>query len=152
MSNLLKTQKTHFTRNEDIKKEWILIDADAKILGRLASQLAYRLRGKHRIDYSSHQDIGDRIVVVNAAKVKVSGNKHEQKIYYRHTGYTGNLRKILFKDMLKKSPEKIVKLAVKRMLPSGPLGRRLLDNLYIYEGLEHPHKSQNPKQWDPVFK
>lgn len=152
MSNLLQAQKTHFTRNEDNKQEWILIDAAMQNLGRLASRIAYRLRGKHRTDYSGHQAMGDHIIVINAGKIHVSGNKQAQKIYYRHTGYTGNLRKIPFNEMLRKHPENILKLAVKRMLPSGPLGRKLLTNLHIYAKEEHLHSAQRPQQWEPVFK
>ena len=152
MSNLLKVQRTHFTRNEDIKQEWILIDAAKQGLGRLASRIAYRLRGKHRTDYASHQKIGDQIVVINASQVDISGNKREQKIYYRHTGYTGNLRKIRFSEMLAKNPENILKLAVKRMLPSGPLGRDMLANLHIYPESQHLHNAQKPQKWEPVFK
>ena len=152
MGNLLKVQRTHFTRNEDIKQDWILIDAAGQNLGRLASRIAYRLRGKHRTDYASHQNIGDQIVVINARQVHVSGNKGEQKIYYRHTGYTGNLRKIRFGEMLAKHPENILKLAVKRMLPAGPLGRNLLSNLHIYAEDQHLHNAQKPQKWEPVFK
>ena len=152
MSNLLKSQRTHITRNEDIQQDWIWIDAEGQNLGRLASRIAYRLRGKHRTDYSPHQEIGDRIVVTNAEKIAVSGNKREQKIYYRHTGYTGNLRKIRFDEMLAKAPERILKLAVKRMLPSGHLGRSLLRNLHVYAGPQNSHRAQKPQKWEPVFR
>lgn len=152
MSNLLKVQRTHFTRNEDIKQEWILIDAAGQNLGRLASRIAHRLRGKHRTDYASHQDIGDCIVVINAAKIDVTGKKREQKVYYHHTGYTGNLRKIRFSEMLAKDPNNILKLAVKRMLPAGSLGRGLLGNLHIYAEAQHLHSAQKPQKWEPVFK
>ncbi len=152
MSNLLPVQKTRFTRNEDIKKQWILIDAEGRNMGRLASQIAHRLRGKHRADYSLHQDIGDAVVVVNAAHVALSGKKAEQKIYYRHTGYTGNLRKTTFNQLEAKKPGEGLKLAVKGMLPSGPLGRKLLGNLRVYPEASHPHSAQNLQVWQPVFK
>ncbi len=152
MSNLLAIQRTRFTRNEETDRKWIVIDASGQRLGRLASRIAHRLRGKHRSDYAPHQNIGDHIVVTNAVDVVVSGNKKEQKIYYKHTGYTGNLRQISFKTMLAKNPEKVIQLAVKRMLPSGALGRNLLGSLYVYPNAKHPHSAQKPQIWELSFK
>ena len=151
MSNLLKSQKTHFTPNEKVKKEWYLVDASGQTLGRLASRLAYRLRGKHRTDYAPHQNMGDTLVVINASKIFISGNKNYQKIYYQHTGYTGNLKETSFAEMLAKNPEKIIQLAVKRMLPKNALGRALLNNLRIYAGTEHLHQAQKLKKWELTF-
>ncbi len=144
-SHLLPIQKTKFTRDEDIKQNWILIDASNQILGRLASFIVHRLQGKHRVDYSPHQTTGDFIVVINADKIKVSGKKESQKIYYRYSGYPGGLKKATFKEKMAKDPTVVLELAVKRMLPDGPRGRKLLKQLKIYAGSEHPHIAQKPQ-------
>ncbi len=144
-SHLLPIQRTKFTRDEDIKQNWILIDASNQTLGRLASFIVHRLQGKHRVDYSSHQTIGDFIVVINAEKIKVSGKKETQKIYYRYSGYPGGLKKATFKEKMMKDPTSVLELAVKRMLPDGRRGRKLLKQLKIYAGSEHPHIAQKPQ-------
>ena len=148
MSNLLKAQRTHYIRNEDIEREWLLVNASGQILGKLASAIAHRLQGKHRVDYSPHQSMGTCVVVIQARQVLVTGKKREQKVYYRHSGYTGSLRAIKFEEMMEKAPEEIIKLAVKRMLSSGPRGRALLSNLRIYPDMEHPHQAQKLQVWD----
>lgn len=149
MGSLLPSQRTTYTRNEEIKKQWILIDAEGLTLGRLASQIAFRLRGKHRVDFSPHQDIGDYVVVINAGKFKVSGNKLEQKKYYEHSLHPGGLKTTLLKDKLKKDPTYALEKAVWRMLPTGPLARKQLKNLKLFAGSEHGHNSQKPTVWVP---
>jgi large subunit ribosomal protein L13 len=136
--------KTYTARPSDIRREWLLIDASDQILGRLATQIAFRLRGKHRPIFSPHLDTGDFIVVVNAEKIKLTGNKWAQKTYYRHSGYMGGLKTITARKLLEKSPETLLRLAVRGMLPKNRLGRALLKKLKIYRGSEHPHQAQMP--------
>jgi large subunit ribosomal protein L13 len=143
-SHLLPIQRTKFVRDEDIKQNWILIDATDQILGRLAAFIVHRLQGKHRVDYSPHQELGDYIVVINADKIKVTGKKETDKIYYHYSGYPGGLKKATFKEKMQKDPTYILEKAVKRMLPDGPRGRKLLKHLKIYPGSEHPHIAQKP--------
>ncbi len=143
---------TPYTTNENIQKQWLLLDAKGHNLGRLASRIAFRLRGKHRVDFSPHQDIGDNIVVVNAKSVVVSGNKAKNKIYYKHSGYVGNMKMLRFDEMMAKKPTEALKLAVKRMLPHGPLGRKILGNLRVYADDVHPHHAQKLQVWEPNFK
>lgn len=152
MAVTLTSQRTKYTRNEDIKKDWVLVDAEDMILGRLAAQIAFRLRGKHKATYSPHQDTGDNVIVVNAGKVRVTGRKLEQKEYHEHTGFPGGLNTYILKDKLENDPTYAIKVAVKRMLPKGPLGRKLLRNLRVYAGTEHGHKGQQPKVWEPLKK
>lgn len=120
--------KTFSAKAHEVKRDWLLIDADGQTLGRLATKIAFRLRGKHKPEYTPHTDIGDYIVVINASKIKVTGNKFEDKIYYHHTGYVGNLKSIAFKDLQTKNPEIIINKAVRGMLPKGPLGRDMFKN------------------------
>lgn len=134
MSHTLPVQRTHFTRNEDVQKNWILVDAEGETLGRLATRIAHRLRGKHRPDYSPHQDIGDMVVVINTGKIRVSGKKLYQKLYHQHSGYPGGLRSTTLADKLERDPIFAMKVAVKRMLPRGPLGRKLLPQFEIISG------------------
>ena len=136
--------KTFSPKPEDINRQWFLVDADGKILGRMASMLAYRLRGKHKPEYAPHVDNGDFIVVVNCEKIKVTGNKPAKKKYYRHTGYVGGLKETSLKTMLADKPERVLMAAVKGMLPRNRLGRALLKKLKVYAGSEHPHAAQNP--------
>ncbi len=140
--------KTFSAKPSDIKKEWLLIDASSLTLGRLASHISLLLRGKHKASYTPHMDCGDNIVVINAEKIALSGNKAERnkgKIYYRHTGFPGGIKETTAGKMLEgKHPERVLKLAVTRMITSGPLGRRQLGNLYIYQGENHPHAAQKP--------
>lgn len=148
--SLLPTQRTSFTPNEKIQKKWILLDAEDQILGRMASRIAHRLRGKHRADYSPHQDCGDGVVVINAEKVRITGRKLENKVYYKHSGYVGGLKTATLKEKMRKDPAFAVKKAVQRMLPKGPLGRKLLGHLKVYPGSGHPHKGQTPELLDPA--
>jgi large subunit ribosomal protein L13 len=132
-------------RKEDVKRDWYLVDATGKTLGRLASEIAKILMGKNKPTYTPHIDGGDFVVVVNAEKVFVTGKKLNQKIYYKHTGYFGHLKETTLKEMLEKKPEEVIRLAVRGMLPKNKLRDRRLKRLKVYAGPEHPHKSQNPK-------
>ncbi len=140
--------KTFSAKACEVKKDWLLIDADGKTLGRLATKIASYLRGKHKPEYTPHTDIGDYIVVINASKIKVTGNKFEDKIYYHHTGYVGNLKSIAFKDLQAKNPEIIINKAVKGMLPKGPLGRDMFKKMKVFADSEHIHGAQQPKVLD----
>jgi large subunit ribosomal protein L13 len=129
----------------EVRREWLLVDATDKTLGRLASEIARRLRGKHKPEYTPHVDTGDYIVVVNAEKVRVTGNKLTDKMYYRHTGYVGNLKSISLEKLLQKAPERVIETAVKGMMPRNPLGRAMFKKLRVYAGPEHGHQAQQPK-------
>ena len=129
-----------------IKRDWYVVDATDKILGRLATEIARRLRGKHKVTYTPHMDTGDYIVVVNAEKIRVTGNKASKKIYYRHSGFPGGLKQITFEKLQQKSPETIIQRAVKGMLPKGPLGRAMFRKLKVYAGPDHQHSAQQPIQ------
>ncbi|KAA3641043.1 MAG: 50S ribosomal protein L13 [Proteobacteria bacterium] len=137
--------KTYSAKAEQINREWFLIDAEGKTLGRMATEIATRLRGKHKPEYTPHVDTGDYIVVINAEKVAVTGNKMDDKVYQHHTGYVGNLKTIKLKDMLAKHPERVIEKAVKGMLPKNSLGRQMYRKLKVYAGHEHPHAAQEPK-------
>jgi large subunit ribosomal protein L13 len=152
MSNLLSSQRTTFKKDEAADKKWILIDAKGQILGRLASRIAYRIRGKHRTDFSPHQDLGDYVVVINAKDMVITGDKDMQKEYRHHTGYKGHLKSMIYRDAMKKDPTFVLTKAVKRMLPSGPLGRKQLANLRVYAGPDHEHKSQKPESIEINYK
>ncbi len=136
--------KTFFATNETVKRDWVLIDATDKTLGRLATEVARRLRGKHKPEFTPHIDTGDYVVIVNAEKIRVTGNKMNDKVYWRHTEYPGGIKKTVFKDMLDKTPTRIIEKAVKGMLPRGPLGYAQLRKLKVYAGAEHPHIAQQP--------
>lgn len=138
--------KTYVATKEDIKRAWYIVDASDKILGRLASRVAIILRGKHKPIYTPHLDTGDGVIVINASKIRVTGRKLKEKLYRRHSGYPGGFKEIPLETMLKKRPNTVIKLAVQRMLPSGPLGRDMLKKLKVYSDDKHPHKSQNPIQ------
>ncbi len=141
--------KTHSTKTADIEKKWILIDAKGLVVGRLASLIAMRLRGKHRPTFTPHMDDGDHIIVVNADQVVFTGRKREQKVYYHHTGYPGGIKERTAKFILDgRFPERVVEKAVERMLPRGPLGRKQLGNLRVYKGADHPHEAQQPVTLD----
>ncbi len=141
--------KTFSARPADIDKKWILVDADGVVLGRMASQIALILRGKHKPSYTPHMDCGDNVVVINAGKVKLTGKKLSDKIYYRHTGYPGGIKERRAGEILEgKHPERVVQKAIERMIPGGPLGRRQIKNLRVYAGAEHPHEAQNPEVLD----
>ncbi len=137
---------TFVAKEQDVTKAWHLVDAKDKVLGRLATQLAMRLRGKHKPIFTPHADTGDFIVVINADKVIMTGKKWENKNYYRHTGYTGGLKSLPAKKLREKKPEDIIRLAVKGMLPKNSLGRRQLKKLKIYAGPDHPHEAQQPQE------
>ncbi len=137
--------KTFSPTPADINREWFIVDAEDKVLGRLATQIAHRLRGKHKPEFAHHMDNGDFIVVVNCEKIRVTGNKMEAKKYYRYSGYVGGLKETVLKDVLVKKPELAIMNAVKGMLPKNRLGRAMLKKLKVYSGTEHPHTAQNPK-------
>jgi len=141
----IKDMKTYSAKDSDIAREWYLINAQGKVLGRLASEVAKRLRGKHKPIYTPHVDTGDFIIIVNADKVRMTGKKLTDKFYYRHTGYPGGLKSISAEKLLKEKPERLVHLAVKGMLPKNSLGRKMLKKLKVYRGDEHPHSAQSPK-------
>jgi len=137
--------KTFSAKPETVKRDWFVIDAEDKVLGRLATEIARRLRGKHKAEYTPHVDTGDYIVVVNAEKVVVTGNKFENKIYHHHTGYPGGLKSVTFEKLQATKPEMIIEKAVKGMLPKNPLGRDMFRKLKVYAGSEHNHAAQQPK-------
>lgn len=136
--------KTYVAKKEDIKRQWFLVDAQGKILGRLASKIAVILRGKHKAIFTPHLDTGDGVIVINAAKIRVTGRKLKEKLYRRFSGYPGGLKEVSLETMLEKRPTTVIKLAVRRMLPGGPLGRDMLKKLKVYVDDKHPHKAQNP--------
>ena len=140
--------KTYSAKPGSVDKDWYVVDAQGKTLGRLAAEVAHRLRGKHKPEYTPHVDTGDYIVVVNANKICVTGKKAEQKIYYRHSGYPGGLKSILFAKLRDQAPERIIETAVKGMLPRNPLGRAMFRKLKVYSGSEHPHAAQQPQVLD----
>jgi ribosomal protein L13 len=136
--------KTFTAKPDALERDWYLVDATGKTLGRLASEIALRLRGKHKPEYTPNIDTGDYIIVVNAAKLSVTGKKRSDKVYYRHTGYIGNMKSATFDEMQARSPGKVLEIAVKGMLPKGPLGRAMLKKLKIYADGEHQHIAQQP--------
>ena len=140
--------KTFSAKANEVKRDWFLVDANGKTLGRLASEVASRLRGKHKAEYTPHVDTGDYIVIVNAAKITVTGNKFDDKMYHHHSGYIGNLKSVPFKDLIKKKPEEVIQKAVKGMLPKGPLGREMAKKMKVFAGNEHAHAAQQPQLLD----
>lgn len=140
--------KTFTAKPETVKRAWYVVDADGKTLGRLATEIARRLRGKHKAEYTPHVDTGDYIIVVNAKKVSVTGNKREDKIYYRHTGYIGGIKQATFEEMIARHPERVIEIAVKGMLPKGPLGRAMYRKMKVYAGSDHNHAAQQPQVLD----
>jgi large subunit ribosomal protein L13 len=140
--------KTFVAKPETVKRDWYVVDAEGKTLGRLATEIARRLRGKHKPEYTPHVDTGDYIVVINAEKVAVTGNKAQDKMYYSHTGFPGGIKSISFEKLIAKKPEMVIQKAVKGMLPRGPLGRAMFRKLKVYAGAEHNHNAQQPKQLD----
>src|SRR6202451_1233984 len=137
--------KTVFPNAEAVRADWYLIDAKGQTLGRLASKIAHRLKGKHKADYSPHVNMGDHIVVLNAEKVAVTGNKLDDKFYHHHTGYLGNLKSISLGKLLKEHPERAIEFAIKGMLPKNTLGRSMFRKLHVFAGAEHPHAAQQPR-------
>ncbi len=138
--------KTYVAKPQTVERDWCLVDATDKTLGRLATKLASRLRGKHKPEFTPHVDTGDHMVVINAEKIRVTGKKLDDKIYYRHTGYIGNLKSINLGKLLEEHPERVIQSAVKGMLPRNPLGRAMFRKLHVYAGPEHPHAAQQPKE------
>jgi large subunit ribosomal protein L13 len=136
--------KTFSAKPQTVERDWFIIDAENKVLGRLATEIARRLRGKHKSVYTPHVDTGDYIIVINVEKLRVTGRKTTDKVYYHHTGYPGGLKKINFADLMQKKPEEVLNLAVKGMLPKGPLGRAMFRKLKVYVGTEHKHTAQQP--------
>jgi large subunit ribosomal protein L13 len=140
--------KTYTAKPGHVQREWFVVDAAGKTLGRMASQIAKRLRGKHKPIYTPHMDTGDFIVVVNAEKVRLTGQKWDQKTYYRHSGWVGGLKSITAKELREKAPDRLIRFAVRGMLPKNPLGRQQLKKLKVYQGPDHPHAAQAPKLLD----
>ncbi|MBT8061576.1 MAG: 50S ribosomal protein L13 [Gammaproteobacteria bacterium] len=137
--------KTFSAKPQDIRREWLLVDATDKTLGRLASEVAHRLRGKHKPTFTPHMDTGDHIIVINAEKIHVTGKKLDDKFYHRFTGYIGNLKSVNLRKTLDTHPERAIEHAVKGMLPKNPLGRKMYRKLHVYAGPEHPHVAQQPR-------
>jgi large subunit ribosomal protein L13 len=141
--------KTFVAQPAEVEKKWILVDAEGLVVGRLASIVAMRLRGKHKPSYTPHVDCGDHVIIINAEKVVLTGRKREQKVYYHHTGYPGGIKERTAKTILEgRFPERVVEKAIERMLPRGPLFRQILGNLRVYKGAEHPHAAQQPVALD----
>jgi len=141
--------KTYSAKASDIEKEWLIVDAEGVVLGRLAQAVANVLRGKHKTTFTPHMDCGDNVIIINADKVKLTGNKLKDKIYYRHTGFPGGIKEASAGQILEgRFPERVIESAVKRMIPRGPLGRQQMRNLRVYAGSEHPHTAQNPTTYD----
>jgi large subunit ribosomal protein L13 len=138
-------KKTYTPKPEDIEREWFVVDAKDQTLGRLATRIAQILRGKHKPIFTPHIDVGDFVIVLNCDKIRVTGNKLDDKMYYRHSGYPGGLRSRTLREMLEKHPERVIQLAVRGMLPKNKLGRKMLKKLKIYTGDNHPHEAQQPK-------
>jgi len=137
--------KTYVTKPDEVQREWFVVDASGKTLGRLATEVARILRGKHKPTYSPMIDVGDYVIVVNAEKVRVTGRKLTQKFYYRHSGYPGGFKQVSLRDMLARHPTRVIEYAVRGMLPKNALGRRMFKKLKVYAGPDHPHQAQNPK-------
>ena len=137
--------KTSSLTTKDIVQKWYLIDSSGKKLGRLSVQIANILRGKNKPEYTPNSDVGDFVVLINAERIEISGNKSKDKIYFKHTGYPGNLKEINFQDLLNKDPEKVLRNAVKGMLPKNRLNRKIINKLKVYSGENHPHEAQNPE-------
>ena len=137
--------KTRSIKQSEINKKWWLVDAQGQTLGRFSSKIAQILRGKHKVDFTPNMDMGDFVIVINAEKVKLSGSKENDKVYFRHTGYPGGVKETKYSEMIQKFPERIVENAIKGMLPHNRLGRKILLNLKVYKGEEHPHLAQQPK-------
>ncbi len=140
--------KTFSAKSHEVRRDWYVVDATGKTLGRLATQIATRLKGKHKPEYTPHVDTGDYIVVINAEKINVTGNKLKDKVYYRHTGYIGNMKSITLEKQLAKAPERVIETAVQGMMPKNSLGREMLRKLRVFAGPAHPHAAQQPLTLD----
>jgi large subunit ribosomal protein L13 len=144
-----RAMKTYSAKPAEVQKKWVMIDANGLVVGRLASIVAMRLRGKHKPTYTPHVDCGDNVIIINAAKAVLTGRKRERKIYYHHTGFIGGIKERTARSILEgKFPQRVVEKAIERMLPRGPLGRQQLSNLRVYPGPEHPHEAQQPESLD----
>ncbi|NTU78287.1 MAG: 50S ribosomal protein L13 [Chloroflexales bacterium] len=143
--------KTYHQKASEIQRDWYVVDATDEVLGRLATQIATLLRGKHKPTYTPSMDGGDFVVVVNCEKIRIMGKKADQKVYYRHSGYPGGIKETPYRMMLDKHPDRILRIAVKGMLPKNRIGRRLIGKLRIYAGPSHPHAAQQPKVWTPRY-
>jgi large subunit ribosomal protein L13 len=142
-------KQTKSLKTAEIRKKWLIIDAENIVLGRLASTVSNLLRGKHKPSYTPHADCGDNVIIINADKVKLTGNKLNNKIYYRHTGYPGGIKSKTAKEILEgKFPDRVISLAVKRMIPKGPLGSQQISNMKVYNGSSHPHDAQSPEKFN----
>lgn len=137
--------RTYTAKPTDIKRDWLLVDAKGIAIGRLASQVASLLRGKHKTTFTPHMDTGDVVVIINAAEVGATGKKEKTKIYHRHTGYVGGIKSVPLEKLRATHPERIIQLAIKNMLPKGPLGRKMAKKLWVYAGADHPHQAQQPR-------
>lgn len=140
--------KTFSAKPAEVRREWFVVDATDKVLGRLASEIARRLRGKHKPEFTPHIDTGDHIVVINAEKVRVTGTKADAKTYWHHSGYPGGIKSATFKELISDHPERVIQTAVKGMLPKNPLGRKMIKKLHVYTGSEHRHQAQQPQPLD----
>lgn len=138
--------KTYSAKKEEVRRQWVMVDAEDMVLGRLASHIALVLRGKNKPTFTPHVDTGDFVVVVNAEKIRLTGNKLDDKVYYRHSGYPGGIKSMTAREMLEKKPDQLVRKAVKGMLPKNRLGRQMLNKLKIYVGPDHPHQAQQPEK------
>lgn len=138
--------KTYVAKPHEIRRDWFIVDAKTMTIGRIASRVAAILRGKHKTTFTPHEDTGDAVIIINAAEVQATGKKEKTKIYHHHTGYPGGIKSVTLEKMRAKSPERILQLAIKRMLPKGPLGRKMFKKLWVYAGAEHPHQAQQPKE------
>tara|TARA_B100001250_G_scaffold303888_1_gene265683 strand:- start:184 stop:648 length:465 start_codon:yes stop_codon:yes gene_type:complete len=151
MTNSKMIRQTKSLNPKDVSKQWVLVDAENVVLGRLASNVSKILRGKHKVNYTPHVDCGDNVIIINAEKVKLTGNKLSDKKYYWHTGYPGGIKETTAKKIIEgKNPDKIIRLAVQRMIPKGPLGRQQISNMKVYCGESHPHDSQSPKKFNII--
>ena len=137
--------KTYMANPDKIERKWYVVDAEGQTLGRLAAEVAKVLRGKNKPEFTPHIDTGDNVIVINAEKIKVTGKKLDQKVYYHHSDYVGGMKEITLREMMAKKPEQVIELAVKGMLPKGPLGRTMIKKLHVYAGAEHAHQAQKPE-------
>ena len=137
--------KTYMANPDKIERKWYVVDAEGQTLGRLAAEVAKVLRGKNKPEFTPHIDTGDNVIVINAEKIKVTGNKLDQKVYYHHSDYVGGMKETTLREMMAKKPEQVIELAVKGMLPKGPLGRTMIKKLHVYAGAEHAHQAQKPE-------
>jgi|SRR5690625_395302 len=144
----ISMRTTFMANDQNVERKWLVVDAEDETLGRLASEVATLLRGKHKPTFTPHVDTGDYVIIVNAEKIKLTGNKLNDKMYYSHSGYTGNLKSKTAGEMIEKNPEKMLELTIKGMLPKGPLGRKMAKKLHVYRGAEHNHQAQKPEVYE----